>query len=117
MNNNTKMLIETTLRHLVKLLVSQEYIAIENLTHGTRLKATEIESGIQDYGRTLVSPPPNSYSKADVIAITESIPPQYSVRFRLYTQEEGLSDLEIQATFIDAGGDQMVVELDNILVA
>lgn len=54
----------------------------------------------------------------DVIPIRGAVPPAYSVRFRLFTLEEGPSDLELQATFIGYPSDEMMrVELDNIIVA
>lgn len=111
-----KQAIQSALREVVELLVSQDYDRIEKLTGGSRLSANEIEQGIRDYGRTLVSPPLEAYELADVIQISNSAPPEYSIRFRLYTKEEGRSDLEIQATLKKQAG-SMVIELDNILVA
>lgn len=111
--------IERTIRAVVELLVRRDYAALERLTSGVRLKASEIESGIVDYGRTIVSPPPDAFANLDVIPILGSKPHAYSVRFRLFTKEEGQSDLELQATLILARGpfEQMDVEVDNIRVA
>src|SRR5689334_21362992 len=109
--------IGSTLRRVVNLLVGKDYAGLERLTRGVRLRASEIETGIREYGRTLVLPPPEAFSSADVIAIRGSVPPAYSVRFRLHTREEGLSDLQLQATFIeDLNENNMVVQLDNIIV-
>lgn len=73
---------------------------------------------VDEYGCTLVFPPPEAFSHPDVIAIRNPSPQAYSVRFRFYIEEEGLSDLELQATLIeDPTGDLMTVELDGILVA
>ena len=53
-----------------------------------------------------------------MLPIRGTSPQEYSVRFRLYTQEEGRSDLELQATFIENSEDElMAVEVDNIIVA
>jgi hypothetical protein len=85
-----------------------------------RLKASEIEYGVKVYGKTLVLPPPDAYSQVDVIPVRLSArtPQAYSIRFRLYTEEEGHSDLEVQATFVEeSSSDFMTVELDDILVA
>ena len=110
--------IERTLCAIVDLLVRKDYAGLESLTHSTRLRAQEIEAGVRDYGRTLVPPPSEAFSRADVVPIRGAVPPAYSVRFRLYTQEEGLSDLELQATLIGGSDDEMMsVELDNIIVA
>ena len=110
--------IERTLRKVVELLVRKDYPALEQLTRGGRLNAAEIGSGVDDYGRTLVLPPPEAFSRVDVVPVRGTTPPAYSIRFRLFTREEGESDLEVQATFIDnPASDLMTVELDNILVA
>ena len=118
MNDETTKRIENTVRHVVELLVAGQYHDIEALTDGVRLKKNEIEAGVLEYGRRLVAPPDGSYKLIDVVPITKTSPPEYSIRFRLYTEEEGRSDLEIQATLIDAKDTSfMKVEFDNILVA
>jgi hypothetical protein len=102
----------------MEMLVQEDYAALERLTHGARLRAPKIEAAVREYGRTLVAPPSEAFSCADVIPIQGTSPPSYSVRFRLYTREEGVSDLELQATLIgDSNLELMNVELDNILVA
>lgn len=71
-----------------------------------------------EYCRTLVMPPETAYDNIDVIPIRGSEPQAYSVRFRLYTKEEGQSDLEVQLTLMDRGtGEEMGIQLDGILVA
>lgn len=118
MNNETTQQIEDTVRHVVKLLVTGQYHAIETLTNGVRLKKDEIEAGVLEYGRRLTPPPDEAYKVIDVVPIANTSPPEYSIRFRLYTEEEGRSDLEIQATLIYANDAPiMKVEFDNILVA
>lgn len=73
---------------------------------------------MNEYGRTLVMPPETAYDNIDVIPIRGSEPQAYSVRFRLYTKEEGQSDLEVQLTLTDRGtGEEMGIQLDGILVA
>ena len=110
--------IEQALRRVVELLVQKDYAALERITGGVRLTASEMESGVNDYPGTLTVPPPTAYSRADVIPIRNTSPQAYSVRFRLYTREERESDLELQATLIDnpAAG-PMTIEIDDILVA
>lgn len=116
--NTPAALIARTLQRVVELLVRQDYAALERLSSGVRLTAAEIESGIIDYGRSLVMPPPEAFRNADIIPVRGSRPQAYSVRLRLYTQEEGASDLELQATLVeDQGTDLLKVEIDNILVA
>lgn len=109
-----------TLQHVVELLVNREYDQLERISGGRRLKAEYIQAGVEDYGRTLVSPPESAFQSANVVEIETSTEiPQYSVRFYLHTQEEGRSDLELQATLIDddVESDLMTVEIDGILVA
>lgn len=96
----------------------EDYAGLAELTDGKRLKAEHIESGVKEYGRTLVKPPEQAYDYVDVVYVEDSSPPQYSIRFALFTCEEGRSDLELQATLIDDGsGATMKVEIDGILVA
>jgi hypothetical protein len=70
-----------------------------------------------DYGRTLVPPPAEALSNLDMVRVHASASPAYSIRFRLHTLEEGVSDLELQATFIEREPGTMRVEIDNIVVA
>jgi hypothetical protein len=110
--------IESTLRDIVSLLAQKDYAALERVTNGIRLRASEIEASINEYGRTVALPPPKAFSDIDVIPVRASVPAAYSIRFRLYTIEEGRSDLELQATFIENPlAEQMRVEIDNIIVA
>jgi len=110
--------IARTLRVVVELLVRHDYGGLERMTGGERLRASEMEAAIRDYGRTLVMPLAEDFLRADVIPVQESSPPAYSVRFRIYTEEEGLSDLELQATLVgDPDAETLSVELDNIIVA
>jgi hypothetical protein len=110
--------IEATVRHVVELLVAREYKSIETLTEGVRLKKDEIEAGVVEYGQRLIVPPNGAYGLVDVLPISNTSPPEYSIRFRLYTEEEGRSDLEIQATLIDIEQRTLMrVEFDNVLVA
>lgn len=109
--------IKGTLRHIMSLFVRKDYVALEKLSNGVRLKASEIEEGVSEYGRTLVFPPPEAFQNVDVIPIRGHVPQKYSIRFNFYTIEEGESDLQLQATFIDdPTTEQMRVEIDGILV-
>ncbi|UJR86106.1 DUF7668 domain-containing protein [Sandaracinus amylolyticus] len=109
--------IEAALRTIAALLVQKDYSGVEALTGGVRLKEPEIARAIAEYGRTLVSPPSEAFGVLDVVPIRASKPPAFSVRFRLYTLEEGESDLELQLTLIEESGREgMRVELDDIIV-
>lgn len=118
MNDEMTQRIENTVRHVVELLVAGQYHAVEALTGGMRLKKEEIDAGVFEYGCRSASPPDDAYKLIDIVPIASTSPSEYSIRFRLYTEEEGRSDLEIQATLIDVNDASfMKVELDNILVA
>lgn len=88
--------IERTLRLVVDLLVKKNYAGLERLTQGVRLRSSEIEGAVRDYARSIAPPPPEAFSRADVIPIRGAAPPAYSVRFRLFAVEEGPSGLELQ---------------------
>lgn len=106
-----------TIKKIVELLVLKRYIELEQLTGGVRLNATEIEQAIYDYDGVLVMPPDGDFeNNVDAIEITESSPKSWSVRYDLWTEEEGRSDLSLEVTLIDGGNELMRVELDNIHV-
>lgn len=118
MTEETRQRLEATVRHVLDLLVSKDYQAIETLTGGVSIKKNEIEAGVLEYGRRLTTPPTGAYGLVDVVPISNASPSEYSIRFRLYTEEEGRSDLEIQATLIDTEKTSLMkVEFDNVLVA
>lgn len=105
------------LRMIVALLVDGKYKQLEELSFGIRLKAEHIASGVSDYGRILVFPPDEAFSAIDVVEVTAGKFPEYSVRFPLYSKEEGRSDLSLEVSFIDENkGGQLRVEIDNITV-
>lgn len=100
------------------MLVKADYRGVERLSNGIRLSAGEIAGEIEEYGRELIEPPDRAFEEIDVIRIRDTSPAEYSVRFRLFTMEEGESDLEIQLTLIDDSVSQtcMRFEMDGILV-
>ena len=109
--------IEDTLAHVARLLAQKRYTELERQSAGRRLTANEIESAITDYGGTIVAPLASDLSRLDVVPIRNTRPQAYSIRFRLQTLEEGESDLELQATFIEnASNDLLNFEIDNIVV-
>jgi hypothetical protein len=109
----------STLITVVNLLVRRDYDQLEKLSDGVRLKAQHIKGGVDAYGKTLAIPPANAFEEVDVIKVEGAEKPTYSIRFRLFTEEEHRSDLELQATFIDADpeSDLMTVEIDDVTVA
>ena len=110
MNNKIK----KTLLKIISLLVNCDYDAIAKLTKGVRLQAMHIKDAVEEYEKTLILPPDTAYDNLDIIEIENSVPRKWSIRFDLWTKEEGRSDLSIELTLIDSEEDLMIVELDNI---
>lgn len=77
--------ISARVREVVGMLVRGEYLELEELTNAMRLRASDIQAGVEEYGRRLVLPPNSAYDNIDAIAVVGSSPSAYSIRFRLYT--------------------------------
>lgn len=108
--------IRSTVATLVQWLVEADYSAIEQFTGGVRLPAKLIQDAISEYGKTLVMPPDINYTDMDVVQVNGSVPPSWSIRVRLWTREEGRSDLTLECTLIDQAGALMGTEIDNLHV-
>lgn len=119
MNTTTQSRIRRTVKKVVEMLVDADYSGLEALTNGLRLRSQHIESGIVEYGKALTFPPETAYDNIDVVEVAGTTPSQYSIRFLLFTNEEGQSDLELQATLVDENPNapEMRVEINNIIVA
>jgi hypothetical protein len=98
---------------IVSLLVEKKYNEIEKITNGNRLKKQEIENAINEYKRKLIYPPVEAYKNIDVIQVENA--KEWSVRFNLWTFEEGKSDLSIELNIIEINK-EIIVILDNIIV-
>ena len=109
---------EDTLRALdqvgIKYLGAGEKLAAA--TNNTRLRAEHIRESLEEYPGALIMPPASTFDNID--AIETKGPPlrQWSLRFDLWTREEGLSDLSMELTLIDSDGECLTVELDGIHV-
>lgn len=79
------------------LIIKCNYDGVVRLTNGIRLQAEHIKDAINKYGKTFILPPGNVYDNLDVIEIENVSPRKWSVRFDLWTEEEGRSDLSIEA--------------------
>lgn len=105
-----------TMKKLVELLVSGHYQELERLSGGVRLTCADIDQAICDYDGVLMTPPDSDLDNIDMIEITDSNPRTWSVRYDLWTEEKGKSDLSLEVTLIDNDKEIMGVELDNIHV-
>ena len=108
--------LERTLTRVVGMLVSGDYAGLEAITGGNRLPANEIEEAIHQYGRTVELPPNGRIEDADVVAVEGSDPQRWSVWLRLWTAEEGRSDLTLETTVVDSDRPEYLVEIDNLEV-
>ncbi len=113
MNRNK---LDNTVKHLFDLLASKRYEELEKMSNGIRLKATEIETAIEDYGKTLISMPIQGYNDIDIIEIKNDQSDQWSVNVPVYTKEEGTSDLTLELTIIESPSDFYTVEIDGLHV-
>ena len=108
--------IKNTVVYIVNLIVNCNYDEIVRLTNGVRLQSEHIKDAINEYGKTIISPPDNAYEDLDIIEIENVSPQKWSVRFDLWTKEEGRSDLSIELTLINTNEDLLNIEFDNIHV-
>jgi hypothetical protein len=103
-------------RSIVGMLVARDYAGIERETEGQRLTAAELENGVAEYGRTLVMPPEHAFQKIDVVQVTAPGPRRWSIRFDLWSAEEGRSDLSLEMTIIERADGTLMVEVDDLHV-
>jgi hypothetical protein len=104
-----------TIRRLVELLVAKDYDEIERFTRGVRLSAESLREAVRRYGHELVVPPEEAFERLDIIEMeTPSDPRKWSVRFDLWTKEEGRSDLTLELTIFDGG--EIGAEVDDLHV-
>lgn len=109
-------LIKEKTKHVINMLVNGEYDEVVKYTNGTRLPKAEIEYAIRDYGCTLANPPELAFEELDVVEVDNPSQREWSVRCPLWTKEEGRSDLSIELSMIEESGEELRVELDNIIV-
>lgn len=100
---------------IIRLLVERQFKQLETLTNGVRLPAEQIQTAVDQYGRTLVVPPSDAFKLMDVVEVHGRHPSQWSITMPLWTKEEGRSDLSIELT-ITQGTEKFHIELDDIHV-
>lgn len=107
--------IENLVRRVIDLLIAHKYGELEAMTNGVRLKASDMNRVITEYGRKLVPPPENAFELMDMVKIRDTSNSKWSVTMPLWTQEEGRSDLSIELT-LTGNEKQFTIELDDIHV-
>jgi len=80
------------------------------------MKADEWRTRIAEYGKTLKKPPQGDFESSDVIALQGQEGSAWSVWYRLWTVEEGKSDLGVQLT-VYSDGHTVEIEADDLRVA
>jgi hypothetical protein len=89
---------EPAVREVVTLLSRGDYYALERLTAGERLSASELAQAVRGYPATLRAPPSWEAVPLDVVPVTSANSPTWSVVVPLWTVEEGRSDLSLELT-------------------
>jgi hypothetical protein len=108
--------IPSVVRRIVTMLVDGDYNGLQSLTRGRRLNADEIAEAVRVYGAKLTMPPEHAFNELDIIEVENAEPRRWSVRLDLWTADEGKSDLTLELTLADIGGDQFSVEIADIHV-
>jgi len=104
------------LQKLMRHLVRKDYLEIERMTNGIRLRGIEIDQAIKSYGRNLVAPEESHFDLMHIVEIENKDQRRWSVVIPLCTEEEGRSDLTLEATIVETGLDKYLLELDGIHV-
>jgi hypothetical protein len=115
MSSITQRIIDT-IKQLVAWLVVGDFSAIEHYTGGRRLSEQLLSDAVLQYGHKLVMPPPEVFESLDVIEVLGSSPRKWSVRFDLWTEDEGRSDLSLECTLIETPSGLLSAEVDNLHV-
>ena len=104
---------------LVRLLVKNDYQALQKLAGGeryaTRENLDDLKASIDEYGATFVLPPDSEFESTSIYEVEDSSPRRWAIVMSLWTKEEGRSDLSLEAA-ITEGADHYAIELENIHV-
>lgn len=105
-----------TVARLMGFLARRDYPAFCGSARRSRLTSQEVDAAVRGYGRTVIAPPADAFGLLDVVAVTGSVPPRWSVVVPLWTEQEGRSDLSLEITVEDADGPDYVVEIEDLHV-
>ena len=108
--------VEPLLRRIVEHLVAGDYAGLARADAGTRVDAEALERAVTEYGRRLVTPPPDAWRRLEPIRIRASAVPSWALCVPLWTAEEGRSDLELELTVRRELGGRLVFELEDLHV-
>ncbi|MCC5847773.1 MAG: hypothetical protein JJU29_06720 [Verrucomicrobia bacterium] len=116
MNSEHMVIIQNIVKKIVQAISNNNYEKITEITNNQRVSSKVIKSEIEEYGRTICVPNQDVFKNIDIVYVEDSNPNQYSVRFDLYTEEEGLSDLTLEMTFFITESNHVTTEIDGIHV-
>jgi hypothetical protein len=102
--------------NIANLLALRNYDQVVDESQESRLSASDLHSAIEQYGRTLVSPPATAYDNLDAIQISSCQCPTWSVRAPIWTMEEGMSDLTLELTIMVVDENHTEVEIEDLHV-
>lgn len=108
--------VEDIVREIIALLAGQQYQELERFVPGAKMRAEDIARVIQDYGKTVVPCPEPIEDVIDIVEVTGSARPTWSVVVPVYTQDEGRSDLSVELTITELEDGTYMVALENIHV-
>jgi hypothetical protein len=106
--------IKQAVTKLVDDLVQGKYKLAESDGRAGRLSAEELERAIRDYGRTLVTLPPDAWNIVDVYPI-DAAHGVNALDIPLWTAEEGRSDLTLSIRAREDGTD-VRIEIEDLHV-
>jgi hypothetical protein len=108
--------VQSALDEIVPLLVAGRMEDIQRIDRGGRMKADEWRTRIAEDGKTLTRPPQGDFESSDVVPLHGKEGSAWSVWYRLWTREEGKSDLGVQLT-VHHDGHTLEIEADDLRVA
>ena len=101
---------------LVALMSAGNFDDVLRRAPESRVTAEKLRKAVDEYGRTLVPLPAESYELIDYVAVLGSSPLQWSVVVPLFTREEGRSDLSLELSIFQHENGGYNVEVDDIHV-
>jgi hypothetical protein len=101
---------------LVALVSSGKFDDVLRRAPDSRVTAEQLRKAVDEYGRTLIPLPAESYELIDYVEVLGSNPLQWSVVVPLFTQEEGRSDLSLELSVFEQANGSYSVEIDDIHV-
>ncbi|MDA3873596.1 MAG: hypothetical protein PF795_06520 [Kiritimatiellae bacterium] len=116
MNSKHMLIIRNIVKEIVEAISIENYQKITEITKNKRITSRQVKSEIEEYGRTICVPNQDIFKNIDVVFVENSRPTQYSVRFDLYSLEEGLSDLTLEMSVYISESYDVTTEIDGIHV-